>query len=586
MPRELIYTSAPRGLTPSQSGYCTVGRSRDLREALLPRLEKLSYYSQGSGVVCTYRIIDLRGVRFHTLSRIVDAGLDFTRRSRFLAHHLIFDPSELGILPSPARLFLEWNGWRETWDGDPEWLNTPEVSLAGGGPKKNVAKSIWISGAPPERETFLKTLAELRIGWECTFTTCFQPGDRPSDFQIKAAWPDSPGFEEAQRLGADFRSPAELRSISFEQPETKQAPAEPPPAETTPLPSPVRQRGLRLVWVALLAVLLIAALAAAVFYRKQPPQAGRHLPAPKPVEPITNRELARVFGDQTTWLTVLSENGDGEFAPAPQLERIFKDLRDAELFAKDLRALAQMNLHSEAVEANLDSRPDEKLLRFSVANEFKADLLEPNRLRSPANEPFAVEISIKGDKPVRIMAIPAGTPVRLPARLVKVTPEEMVTLDPDAESRLRRVELKEGEQLALRPLFRGANGVTSDPLAKLETDFSILPALNLDWLALHAHLRHILDEKEKSITAMKAEHAELNAAEKKLMTGARTAEEQKRKQRFAALDLAIPKAVRELETLRKKAGSIPASIRGAEHFSIFLCQSNLNTEIIRLIDAP
>ena len=76
MPRQLIYTSAPRGLTPGQSGYCTVARSRDLREALIPRIEKLSYYTPeangGAGaVICAHRILDLRGTHFHVLSRIV-----------------------------------------------------------------------------------------------------------------------------------------------------------------------------------------------------------------------------------------------------------------------------------------------------------------------------------------------------------------------------------------------------------------------------------------------------------------------------------------------------------------------------------
>src|SRR5688572_24659369 len=134
MPRQLIYTSAPRGLTPGQSGYCTVARSRDLREALIPRIEKLSYFTPeaaGSPVICAHRILDLRGTHFHVLSRIVDAGLDFTKRRSFLAHHLIFEPGELAASAWPAEIFLQWKGWVESWTGDPQWLedNRPVPSM-------------------------------------------------------------------------------------------------------------------------------------------------------------------------------------------------------------------------------------------------------------------------------------------------------------------------------------------------------------------------------------------------------------------------------------------------------------------------
>src|SRR5438067_10215903 len=76
MPQQLIYTSAPRGLLPGQSGYCTVARSRDLREGLVPKLEKLSYYTPEANhnpIICAHRTVELRGTKFHVLTRIVDA---------------------------------------------------------------------------------------------------------------------------------------------------------------------------------------------------------------------------------------------------------------------------------------------------------------------------------------------------------------------------------------------------------------------------------------------------------------------------------------------------------------------------------
>src|ERR1051325_3365940 len=125
MPRQLIYTSVPRGLTPGQSGYCTVARSRDLRDALITRIEKLSYYTPEQNhnpIICTHRIIDIRGAKFHVLTRIVDAGHDFTKRRSFLAHHLILESSELASTAPPAEIFLKWKGRLDHWHGDPQWL--------------------------------------------------------------------------------------------------------------------------------------------------------------------------------------------------------------------------------------------------------------------------------------------------------------------------------------------------------------------------------------------------------------------------------------------------------------------------------
>ena len=114
MPQQLIYTSAPRGLVAGRSGYCTVARSATMREALMLRLEQFSYYDHLSLVggterpVLACRVIDLRGTRYHVLSRIQDAGLDFTGRTNFIAHHLVVTPEEVSQMPTPAMAFRKW----------------------------------------------------------------------------------------------------------------------------------------------------------------------------------------------------------------------------------------------------------------------------------------------------------------------------------------------------------------------------------------------------------------------------------------------------------------------------------------------
>jgi hypothetical protein len=157
MPWQLIFTSVPRGLTPGQSGYCTVARSKEMREGLVSRLEKLSYYHPTSDgeVILAYRILELRGSRYHVLTRIGDAGLDFTKRRKFLAHHLVFLPEELPV-ESPARIFSNWPDWKKRWEGDPIWIEiTPGFETRGG----------------------------FNDSWAVTFTTRIQEGDNAGDFQ-------------------------------------------------------------------------------------------------------------------------------------------------------------------------------------------------------------------------------------------------------------------------------------------------------------------------------------------------------------------------------------------------------------------
>ena len=71
------------------------------------QLEKFCYYQHLSlsggqeRPIFACRIVDIRGTRFHVLSRIQDAGLDFTGRTNFIAHHLVFTPEEIRQFPTP-----------------------------------------------------------------------------------------------------------------------------------------------------------------------------------------------------------------------------------------------------------------------------------------------------------------------------------------------------------------------------------------------------------------------------------------------------------------------------------------------------
>jgi hypothetical protein len=239
MPWQLIYTSAPRGLLSGQSGFCTVARSADLREALVQRLEQISSYhylrvseaatAKSNPSIAAYRLLDLRGAKYHVLTRIQPCGLDFTARTNHLAHHLIFQADELGNLPSPAAILRHWSGWQSLWQGEPRLLEAPGVSsfassaksflpavtwarLAGdAGRAAGLLESECVRGCylvcPPGSEEqvldmYCETLQLLNFNgqfplrpWRHTFTSFLQAEDNPNDFHWRACQENTPAYQ-------------------------------------------------------------------------------------------------------------------------------------------------------------------------------------------------------------------------------------------------------------------------------------------------------------------------------------------------------------------------------------------------------
>jgi len=119
---QIIFTSAVRGIKPGASGYCTVLRSPGIRPALEQALEKLSVFEHTKcnrgRVTYSYRQIEIRDTTYFALSRISDTDKDYTGRTNFLAHHLVFQKEEIPDL-SPADILLTWSGWCQQWSGEP-----------------------------------------------------------------------------------------------------------------------------------------------------------------------------------------------------------------------------------------------------------------------------------------------------------------------------------------------------------------------------------------------------------------------------------------------------------------------------------
>jgi hypothetical protein len=260
MPQQLIYTSAPRGIVAGRSGHCTVARSALMREALMLQLEKFCYYQHLSlsggqeRPIFSCRIVDIRGTRFHVLSRIQDAGLDFTGRTNFIAHHLVFTPEEIRQFPTPPVILHDWPGWAKAWTKEPQLLENEDwaalTALAG---KTNVPAQTWqrVTGDAVNGYGLLETrvgasfrvddqadeivlqliaesleLLEVRdtrrdfrtAAWNYTFTTSMQEQDNPADFRWRCLHSDNPA---ANRLATpDCRALSAVRGTKWTGEET------------------------------------------------------------------------------------------------------------------------------------------------------------------------------------------------------------------------------------------------------------------------------------------------------------------------------------------------------------------------------
>ena len=129
MSRELIYTSAPRGVKPGSQGFCTVAYTQGMPANVIQQLESLSGYrhilspqdSKASlnPVAYSHLVLTIAGRRCHVLSRICDAGLDYTQRTNKFAHHVVLDAAEVPAA-GPAWLLAQPKFMQSKWAGRAE----------------------------------------------------------------------------------------------------------------------------------------------------------------------------------------------------------------------------------------------------------------------------------------------------------------------------------------------------------------------------------------------------------------------------------------------------------------------------------
>jgi hypothetical protein len=199
MPLQLVFTSAPQGLTPGRSGYCTVARHRAIPDRLAQLLESVGTpHELLEGETFTFRTLEAGDRHWFVLSRFVARGLDYTQRDNRLAHHLIFTAEEAALLAPPSALAARWKDWLAEWTGAPAWLEgeTRPLALEPATPLSPAvtwrettgtgAKAAWLIDAtgavsvglrnPPANATLLRLFAESsaligKAAWHATFTT-------------------------------------------------------------------------------------------------------------------------------------------------------------------------------------------------------------------------------------------------------------------------------------------------------------------------------------------------------------------------------------------------------------------------------
>jgi hypothetical protein len=137
MIHELIVTSAPRGLQAGRSGFTTVCRTRGIHPDLAARLEAASGYRhvhpQGdprNPVIFSYTLKSSTVGEVWVMSRVGDAGTDYTGRSNKIAHHIALQSSDLAALSAsnPAAVIAALTasqGLLSKWAGEPHEKAAP-----------------------------------------------------------------------------------------------------------------------------------------------------------------------------------------------------------------------------------------------------------------------------------------------------------------------------------------------------------------------------------------------------------------------------------------------------------------------------
>lgn len=180
MAKELIYTSAPRGLKPGSTGFTTVATTAGMSRQAVSKLEMLSgyelYYSLSDPKAdmnpdnFAHARIELGGEKRSVLSRVAFAGADYSGRTNKIAHHFLLTREELAD-EGPAWMIAQLAAggrFKTEWTADPG--HPPEPQLRG------------LSGAVRSRKAWEKLTGD--DGWGGALVRAFHRNPRVPAFVI------------------------------------------------------------------------------------------------------------------------------------------------------------------------------------------------------------------------------------------------------------------------------------------------------------------------------------------------------------------------------------------------------------------
>ena len=131
MALELYYTSAPKGLKPGSTGFCTVAYTTGMPATMIQKLESLGGYrpvfpvgspnrSKNPPIFAHWRVNI--GAHFYSiLSHVCFAGADYQGRFNKLAHHVVVNTSEQ-VPAGPAWVMMQPGVMEGKWTGEPQVL--------------------------------------------------------------------------------------------------------------------------------------------------------------------------------------------------------------------------------------------------------------------------------------------------------------------------------------------------------------------------------------------------------------------------------------------------------------------------------
>ena len=345
MPLQLVFTSAPQGLTPGRSGYCTVARHRAIPDRLAQLLESVGTpHELSEGETFTFRTLEAGDRHWFVLSRFVARGLDYTQRDNRLAHHLIFTAEEAALLAPPAALAARWKDWLAEWTGAPAWLEgeTRPLALEPATPLSPAvtwrettgtgAKAAWLIDAtgavpvglrnPPANATLLRLFAESsaligKAAWHATFTTDARiTGEAGFSWAAHAERPATIDFVDARTQPAPTGDLARQAAAGLTSPKGTPIAVTRRPGAAPSAP----QSGSATPWIVGGVLLVVAAGLTFLFTNRTEPPAPAPTPvvatAPSASDLAQAEEILKVNRAVTEIMSLLET---GEMLPAARL---------------------------------------------------------------------------------------------------------------------------------------------------------------------------------------------------------------------------------------------------------------------------